>query len=51
MPGGPGRYGMICVAENYRRTRSDTGRIIAALEAKIRQYPGDEALANAEEWL
>jgi len=51
MPGGPGHYGMIFMAGNYRRTRSDTGRIIVALEAKIRQYPGDEALANAEDWL
>jgi hypothetical protein len=51
MPGGPGHYGMIFMAGNYRRTKSDTGRIIAALEAKIKQHPGDEALANAEEWL
>ena len=51
MPGGPGHYGMIFMAGNYRRTKSDIGRIIAALEAKIKQYPGDEALVNAEEWL
>ena len=36
---------------NYRRTKSDTGRIIATLEARLIQYPADEALANAEEWL
>ena len=51
MPGGPGHYGMIFMSGNYRRTRSDIGRIIAALEAKLIQYPADEALANAEEWL
>lgn len=51
LPGGPGHYGMIFMAGNYRRTRDDIGRIIAALEAKITQYPGDEALVNAEEWL
>jgi predicted nuclease of predicted toxin-antitoxin system len=51
MPGGPGHYGMIFMAGNYRRTKSDIGRIIAALEAKMKQYPGDEALVNAEEWL
>jgi hypothetical protein len=51
MPGGSGHYGMIFMSGNYRRTKSDTGRIIAALEANLAQYPGDEALANAEEWL
>ena len=51
LPGGPGHYGMIFMAGNYRRTKSDTGRIVAALEAKLTQYPGDEALANAEDWL
>jgi predicted nuclease of predicted toxin-antitoxin system len=50
-PGGPGHYGMIFMSGNYRRTKSDIGRIIAALEAKITQYPEDEGLANAEEWL
>jgi predicted nuclease of predicted toxin-antitoxin system len=51
MPGGPGHYGMIFMSGNYRRTKSDVGRIIAALEVKLIQYPEDEALANAEEWL
>ena len=51
MLGGPGHYGMIFMSGNYRRTKSDIGRIIAALEVKLAQYPGDEALANAEDWL
>ena len=51
MPGGPGHYGMIFMSGDYRRTKSDIGRIIAALEVKLTQYPGDEALADAEEWL
>jgi predicted nuclease of predicted toxin-antitoxin system len=51
MPGGPGHFGMIFMSGNYRRTRADIGRIIAALEAKMAQYPGDEDLANAEDWL
>lgn len=51
MPGGSGHYGMIFMSGNYRRTKSDIGRIIAALEVKLLQYPADEALANAEEWL
>ena len=50
-PGGPGHYGMIFMSGNYRRTRADIGKIVAALEAKLAQYPGDDALANAEEWL
>jgi hypothetical protein len=28
-----------------------TGRIIAALEARLAAYPGDEDLANGECWL
>lgn len=51
LPGGRGHYGMIFMSGNYRRTRSDIGRIIAALEAKLIQHPADEALASAEEWL
>jgi predicted nuclease of predicted toxin-antitoxin system len=51
IPGGPGHYGMIFMAGNYRRTRSDVGRIVAALEAKLIRYPADDALANAEDWL
>jgi Domain of unknown function (DUF5615) len=51
LPGGPGHYGMIFMPGSYRRTKSDTGRIITALEAKLAEYPGDEALANAEDWL
>ncbi len=51
MPGSPGHFGMIFMSSNYRRTKGDIGRIVAALEAKITQYPGDEDLASAEEWL
>jgi len=42
---------MIFIPTGYRRTRSDTGRIIAALEAKLAQYPGERDLANGEVWL
>ena len=51
MPGGSGHYGMIFMPGNYKRAKSDIGRIVAALEAKLTQYPGEEDLANAEEWL
>jgi predicted nuclease of predicted toxin-antitoxin system len=50
-PGGPGHFGMIFMPGTYRRTREDTGRIIAALEVKLAEYPGDEDLANGECWL
>lgn len=50
-PGGHGHFGMIFVPGSYRRTRADTGRIIAALEAKLVQYHGETGLANGEAWL
>ena len=50
-PGGPGHFGMIFMPGTYRRTKEDTGRIIAALEAKLTEYPGDEDLENGECWL
>jgi hypothetical protein len=51
LPGGPGHYGMVLIPGTYRRTRNDIGRIFAALEARLGQYPGEEDLVNAEEWL
>jgi hypothetical protein len=50
-PGGHGHFGMIFIPSDYRRTRADTGRIIAALEAKLAQYPGETELADGEAWL
>jgi Domain of unknown function (DUF5615) len=50
-PGGRGHFGMIFVPGNYRRTKADTGRIIAALEAKLTQYPGEADLVDSEAWL
>jgi hypothetical protein len=50
-PGGGGHFGMIFMPGSYRRTRADTGRIIAALEAILTHYPGEEDLANGEAWL
>jgi uncharacterized protein DUF5615 len=51
MPGGAGHFGMIFIPGSYRRTRADTGRIIAGLEAILAQYPGETGLANGEAWL
>jgi hypothetical protein len=50
-PGSHGHFGMIFIPSNYRRTKADTGRIIAALEAKLAEYPGEADLANGEAWL
>lgn len=50
-PGGPGEHGMVFIPGGYRRTRADTGRIIAALEQKLAAHPGDDDLANGEDWL
>lgn len=50
-PGGQGHFGMVFIPGGYRRTKADTGRIIAALEANLTQYPGETDLANGEAWL
>ena len=49
--GGSGHAGMVFVPTNYRLTKADVGRIIAALEAKLGEYPGEQDLANAETWI
>lgn len=50
-PGGAGHFGIIFMPATYRRTKADTGRIIAALEAKLAEFPGEHDLASAEAWL
>ena len=50
-PGGAGHFGMIFLPGHYRRTRADTGRITAALDAILSEHPGDEDLANGETWI
>lgn len=50
-PGGTGHFGMVFMAGNYRRTKADTGRIVAALEAKLAGFPGERDLADGETWL
>jgi hypothetical protein len=50
-PGGTGHFGMVFVPSSYRRTNADTGKIIAALEAIVVRYPGDQDLADGEIWL
>lgn len=49
--GGSGSAGMVFVRTNFRLSKADAGRIIAALEAKLAEYPGDLDLANGETWI
>jgi hypothetical protein len=49
--GGSGHYGIVFMPGNYRRTKADIGRIVAALEAKLAEFPSEQGLANAETWL
>ena len=51
IPGGAGHFGMVFIPGNYRRTKGDIGRIVAALAAKLAEYPGETDLANGETWL
>ncbi|HXB63821.1 MAG TPA: DUF5615 family PIN-like protein [Solirubrobacteraceae bacterium] len=50
-PGGEGDYGMVFIPGGYRRTKAATGRIVAALERKLAEYPRERDLADGEEWL
>jgi hypothetical protein len=42
---------MIFMPGSYRRTKADTGRIIAALVEILNRCPGEKDLANGEAWL
>jgi hypothetical protein len=46
--GGSGHAGMVLVLANFRLTKADAGRIIAALGAELAEYPGELDLANWE---
>lgn len=50
-PGGQGHCGMVFMPGSYRRTKAETGRIVKALEAKLREFPGERDLADGETWL
>jgi uncharacterized protein DUF5615 len=49
--GGEGHAGMVFVPTSFRLTRAATGQIVAALEARLAEYPGDDDLANGETWI
>ena len=50
-PGGAGHAGFVFVPTTYRLTKADIGRLVAALELKLADYPADLDLANAETWI
>lgn len=50
-PGGEGHSGMVFVPTSLRLTSAATGQIVAALETRLVEYPGDDDLANAETWI
>lgn len=50
-PGGKGHAGMVFLPGSFRPTRAATGQIVAALEARLAEYPGDDDLANGETWI
>jgi predicted nuclease of predicted toxin-antitoxin system len=48
---GEGHVGMVLVPANVPRTKGATGHLVAALEAKLLEYPADDDLANGETWI
>jgi len=50
-PHGSGHPGMVFVPGNYPRAKTDTGRLVRTLKAKLAQFSGDDDLANGETWL
>jgi Domain of unknown function (DUF5615) len=50
-PGGEGHAGMMFVPTSFRLTKAATGRTVAALQARLVEYPGDTDLADGETWI
>lgn len=48
---GEGHAGMVFIPTSFRLTRAATGQIVAALEERLAEYPGDDDLANGESWV
>lgn len=49
--GGEGHAGMVFVPASLPRTKAAIGQLVAALEAALVEYPGDQDLANGETWI
>jgi hypothetical protein len=50
-PGGLGDYGIIFIPGGRPCTRGNTGKIVTALEQKLTTHPGEDDLADGENWL
>jgi len=50
-PGGEGHAGVVFVPTTQRRTKADVGRLVAALEATLAEFPGEADLASGATWL
>jgi len=50
-PGGAGHHGVVFIPSDYRRTRSDIGRIVLALGVLLQRFPEDAGMFGAEAWL
>lgn len=46
-----GHAGMVFVPTRFPLTSAATGQIVAALESRLAEYPGDEDLTNGETWI
>jgi len=49
--GKEGHAGMVFVPANVPRTKAATGQLVAALEAKLTEYPRQDSLVNGETWI
>jgi len=50
-PGGAGHAGLVFVPTSYRVHKAHIGRVIAALETKLEELPGNVDLADGETWV
>ncbi len=50
-PGVAGHAGFVFVPTTRPLTRLEIGHIVAALAAKLAEYPGEHDLANSETWI
>ena len=49
--GAAGHFGIIFLSSRRQRRKSDSGRIIKALEQTLADHAQDDALANSEAWI
>ena len=50
-PGAAGHAGFVFVPTTVRLTKARVGLIVAAIEVKLAEYPGQQDLANGETWI